>query len=88
MHISDDIRTRRRERIRQIEWEAKMPKEEPRSPARPMLAERPWDEERERIVEREWYDRRTPVRPPLPPPPPRPPVEPRVVQKEKVVVIR
>ena len=87
--ISDDLRARRRDRIRQIEWEQKHPPEAPRSPARPMLADRPWDEEREKIVEREWFEKRRPERPPLPPPPPKPPGPgPRIVEKEKVVVIR
>ena len=55
-----------------------------------MLADKPWDEEREKIFEREWYDRRRPERPPMPPPPPRTPQPPlpKVVEKEKVVVIR
>jgi hypothetical protein len=63
-----------------------MPREE-RAPPRPLLSEKPWDEERERIVERQWYERRTPTRPSLPPPPPPPPA-PKVVEKEKVVIIR
>ena len=82
--ISDDIRARRRERIRQIEWEKKMPPaprpfprphiEEPRTPR--MIQDRGWDEER--IVERDFYERRSPrndrenhqpfPRPPMPPP--------------------
>lgn len=82
--ISDDMRARRRDRIRQIEWEQKHAPEPPRSPARPMLADKPWDEEREKIVEREWYDRRR-ERPPLPP---MPPPAPKVVEREKVVVVR
>ena len=79
------MRHRRRDRIRQIEREQKHI-EAPRSPAR-MLADRPWDEEKEKIVEREWYDRRSKhERPPMPPPAKSP--APRVVEKEKVVVIR
>ena len=99
VQISDDLRARRRERVRQIEWENKMPPAPehhhhhlPHTPTRPMLPERPWDEER--IVEREWYDRRPPMRPqiasppPMPPPPPAPRERDRVVEKDRVVVIR
>ena len=98
VQISDDLRSRRRDRVRGIEWESSRPRA-PLGPPPPrdepkLLSERAWDEERERIVEKEWFDRRSP-RPPaaLPPPPPPPPMppfmpRPRVVEKEKVVVVR
>ena len=104
MQISDDLRARRRDRVRQIEWESQMPPgpapshHHHRRPSVPreerLISERGWDEERERIVEKEWYDRRIPQPPrpalPAPPPPPAPPPLPRsrVVEKEKVVIVR
>lgn len=81
--VSEDLRIRRRERIRQIEWESQMPGQHERLPSRARLPERPWDEEREKILEREWYDRRS-SRPSLPLPVP----ETRFIEKERIVVIR
>ena len=61
-----------------------MPREPERLPLRPIYAERPWDEERERIVEREWYDRRPPRSVIMP----GPLSSPRLIEKDKIVVIR
>ena len=74
VEISEDIRKDRRERIRQIEWERKMPPP-PEPEPRMMLDQRPYEEDR--IYEREVIYR-------TPPPPPRR----REEIKETVYVLR
>ncbi len=68
-----------------------LPAEEPR-PGK-LLSERAWDEEHERIVEREWFDRKSPPRERerermTIPMPPAPPSRPKIVEKERVIVLR
>lgn len=59
--LSEDIRHARRKRMKEIDWERRLPPPEPARrplaiediPSRP--APGPWDREEERLVEREWY---------------------------------
>lgn len=54
----------------------------PRTPARMAIQDRPWDEEREKIIEREWFERRSP-RPAGGFVPPMPPMSPRDAGRER-----
>ena len=87
---TEELRSKRRERIHQIEWEQKMPVPEPapRAPSRTMISERSWDEEQERIVEKEWYDRKSPRPTIMPPMPPPPPPMPRPTERERIVIVK